>query len=160
MGIILSLGRWPEQGEPIGSWELVMKRIEIWRTIDAPLEKVWRNISDFQKPIGSIAVSPLSNGDPSRYGAGTERMITFQNRTMKERIESVDPGKSYDYELIEGIPAKTYHGHAEFMRNGNQTDIRWLGEFKAKIPGSGWLIRNTARRNISLLLDELERTSR
>lgn len=44
--------------------------------------------------------------------------------------------------------------------DGNQTDIRWLGEFKAKIPGSGWLIRNTARRNISLLLDELERTSR
>lgn len=137
-----------------------MSRIEVWRTIDAPLEKVWRNISNFQKPIGKIAVSPLSNGDPSRNGVGTERMITFQNRTMRERIESVEPGKSFDYDLVAGTPTKAYHGHAEFMRNGNQTDIRWLGEFKPRIPGSAWLIRKNAKKNINLLLDELEKTCR
>ena len=56
--------------------------------------------------------------------------------------------------------AKTYHGHAEFMRNGDQTDIGWLGEFQPRIAGSAWVIRNEVKRDINLLLNELERTCR
>jgi hypothetical protein len=134
--------------------------IEVNRIINASLEDVWKEVSSFGEPVGTINVALRSPGDPAKNGAGCERVITFGNRQIHELIEEVEPKRSFSYSILSGAPVKAYHGQAEFLRNGNRTSVHWSGEFTARIPGTSWIVARQSKKNINTLINELERTTR
>jgi hypothetical protein len=137
-----------------------MAMVEVNRTINASLDDVWKEVSSFGNPVGTINVTVNNPGDPAKNGVGCDRVITFGNRQIHELIEEVEPKRSFSYSILSGAPVKSYHGQAEFLRNGNRTSVHWSGEFKAKIPGTSWLVARQSKKNINTLINELERTSR
>lgn len=133
-----------------------MATVKVGRTINAPLDDVWREVSAFDHSLGSIDIAVTKPGNPAMNGVGCERTLTFGKQKIQELIEDVEPKRSFSYSILSGVPAKYYHGYAEFLSNGNKTAIQWTQEFKPRIPGSGWLIKRTAKRNLNTLISELE----
>ncbi len=136
-----------------------MKSLLVERTIKVPLDKVWAAV-DFTKAQGPYPVVMVKDGDPSRNGVGSQRIITFGKRRVVESLESIDPPHSYTYAIISGSPVKYYLGKAEFVSKGEFTEIRWSGEFTPKIPGIGWIIIKTTKKIVNTLIDDIEKTTK
>jgi hypothetical protein len=134
-----------------------MSSLTAERIINAPLKKVWLAAGDFKRsPLQSLPIEIVKEGDASRHGIGCERKITSGKRVIHERLISIDPPYSYEYEMLSGIPAKRYYGKVELRTAGSSTSVKWSAEITPKYPGTGWIIRMITGRNFVKFLNELE----
>lgn len=137
-----------------------MTSFTLIRKVNIPVEKVWEKVGDFTKSPGpGILVDVARQGDPNSDGIGAERIITIGKLRVRERLEAVDPPKSFRYTILSGAPIKAHAGKAEFIPKGNSTEIRWSGEFSPKIPFTGWLCSKISKGGINRLIDEIEKTT-
>ena len=137
-----------------------MTSFTLTRKVNLPVEKVWKEIGGFTKSPGpGILVDVKMQGDPSSDGVGAERAITIGKLRVRERLEAVDPPKSFTYTILSGAPIKDHTGKAKFIPKWDSTEIRWSGEFSPKIPFTGWLCCIISKGAINRLIDELEKTA-
>ncbi len=137
-----------------------MTSFTLTRKVDLPAEKVWEIVGDFTKSPGpGVLVEVEKQGDPNSYGIGAVRTITIGKVRVRERLESVDPPKSFTYTILSGAPIKNYSGKAEFIPKGLSTEIRWSGEFSPKIPFTGWICCKVSKGAVNGLIDEIEKTA-
>jgi len=78
---------------------------------------------------------------------------------VRERLDSIDPPKSFAYIILSGAPIKNHSGKAEFIPKGSSTEIRWSGEFSPKIPFTGWICCKVSKGAVNGLIDEIEKSS-
>ena len=124
-----------------------MGRFKLERVIEAPLEKVWA-AADFTKSAGPFPMEVDKDGDPALNGVGFVRVVTSGKRKVIERLEGIDPPRSYTYTLVDGVPVKKgYLGKVEFTPKGDATQITWSGIFAPKAPGTSWLIALITKKN-------------
>jgi hypothetical protein len=103
-----------------------MTTFTITRTIASPADKVWALAGDFLKAPGpGIEVKIEKHGNGSN-NIGAKRTITIGSVCVRERLESVGPGKTFSYKILSGAPMKNHRATSEFKANGVSTEIRWL----------------------------------
>jgi len=125
----------------------------IQKTIHSPLKVVW-DLLDFTKS-GSIPQMEVRNpGDSDHNHVGYIRAIKSGNRTVVERLLSVETMKRYTYTLSDGAPVKDdYLGVVEFPEEGDATKVSWSVKFTPAIPGTGWICALVIKRAVKNIID-------
>jgi ligand-binding SRPBCC domain-containing protein len=137
-----------------------MADFTVTRKIAAPAEKVWTIAGDFMKSPGpgvEVKVEKRGNGP---NGIGAERTITIGSVCVRERLESVDPGRSFSYTILSGAPMKDHRATAAFTADGASTEISWNVAFTPKIPGTGWVVAMVTKKAINRYLDVVAKAAR
>lgn len=134
-----------------------MATTSLERKIAVPLDKVWSLLSDFAgTPSPAFPVIVHEKGDPKYNGVGTTRTIKIGVFSAMERLEAVEPNRSYIYCILSGSPVKQYLGKFEFSEENGSTFIRWHADFKPKIPMTGWIIAIVTKKMVHKILDQIE----
>jgi Polyketide cyclase / dehydrase and lipid transport len=130
-----------------------MAKFTLIRTISAPVDKVWALGGDFMNAPGpgvEVKIEKRGNGSDN---IGAERTITIGSVKVRERLETVGPGKTFSYKILSGAPMKGHLATATFTAKGLSTEIRWDVTFTPKIPGTGWLIALVTKKADNQYLD-------
>jgi hypothetical protein len=130
-----------------------MANFILTRTISAPVDKVWALGGDFMKTPGpgvEVKIEKRGNGSDN---VGAERTITIGSVKVRERLESVGPGKKFSYKILSGAPMKDHLAKATFTPKDSSTEIRWDVTFTPKIPGIGWIVALVTKKSINQYLD-------
>jgi mxaD protein len=106
-------------------------------TINAPAEKVWTKVSNFND-LGAwhpaVKNTEIVSGTNNKVGA--ERLLTLQDGgTIKEKLLAYSAKKqSFKYSIIEGVlPVSSYVSTVSVKAQGkDKTLVVWNGTFKRK----------------------------
>jgi hypothetical protein len=124
----------------------------IQRSIDAEPAEVWRVISDFARSPGhGVDVRIIEEGMAD--GTGLLREVSIGSTKITERVDAIDPGRSFSYSIVQGTPTKSYSGRAYVEKTGNQTALTWSGDFVPRIPLTGPIIGIVAKKTVSRYVD-------
>jgi hypothetical protein len=118
-----------------------MARAHASSVINAPVEKVWNRIRDFNGLASwhpGIAKSAIEGGNPSDQ-VGCVRALTLQDGgTIREQLlEMSDLGHHYSYSILEGpLPVANYRATLRLRRvsDGERTFAEWSASFNADPP--------------------------
>ena len=78
--------------------------------------------------------------------------------TTRERVTELDPPRRYAYEFVSGLPIRDYRAEVTLSpAAAGGTAIRWQSSFRAKLPGTGWLVR---RRLTQFIAETAEAVAR
>jgi len=104
--------------------------------IDAPIERVWGVMRDFNDmPSYHPAISKsIIEGDDSGDRVGCVRRLTLGEGFVRERLLSLDDENyAFSYEIIEGtLPVRDYVAGVRLHRvtEGNRTFAEWWADFE------------------------------
>jgi uncharacterized protein YndB with AHSA1/START domain len=90
-------------------------------------------------------------------GVGELRRFQTGRRTTRERVTALEPPHRFAYELVSGIPIRDYRAEVALTPANGGTEIRWRSSFRAKIPGTGGLVRRRLQRFIEQTAEGLAR---
>jgi hypothetical protein len=134
-----------------------MGSVTVERRLNIPLEKVWSVAGDFTKsPDPFLPITIVKEGEDSNR-IGCERQIKSGKAIFHERLVAIDPPNSLTYIMLSGAPVKQYLGKVALFAEGDITLIKWTAVFTAKVPGTGWIIKMTTKKNFNKFIDELEK---
>jgi uncharacterized protein YndB with AHSA1/START domain len=113
-----------------------MARAHASSVINAPIEKVWKRIRDFNALADwhpGIAKSTIEGGRPSDQ-VGCVRALTLQDGGVirEQLLEMSDLGFHYSYAILEGpLPVKNYRATLRLRRvsDGDRTFAEWSASF-------------------------------
>jgi hypothetical protein len=104
--------------------------------IDAPIEKVWSIMRDFDGMPSyhpGISKSIIEGGGPSDR-VGCVRRLTLGDGFVRERLLLLDDRNyAFTYEIIEGtLPVRGYVAEVRLRRvtSGNRTFAEWWADFE------------------------------
>jgi uncharacterized membrane protein len=104
--------------------------------IDAPIEKVWGVMRDFNEmPSYHPAIrKSIIEGDGPSDRVGCVRRLTLVEGFVRERLLCMDDGNySFSYEIIEGtLPVRGYVAGVRLYRvtRGDRTFAEWWADFE------------------------------
>jgi len=108
-------------------------------TIDAPADKVWAQIKDFDalaKWHPAVAKSPADKGNSE----GSVRKLELKGGgTLEETLERYnDAGKSYGYRAKDGgaLPVTNYTSTITVTPDGGKSTVEWRGAFYRGFPNN------------------------
>lgn len=127
-----------------------MQTIRIEMTFDAPLERVWDILIDYEgyarfpKVQAARVVTP---GKDHPAGVGCVRELRVDGMTFQERIEEFEPLRGLAYKIIESHPLKLRHdiGRMALTDQGGRTHLSWSTTFAVDVPVIGGLLTYVAR---------------
>jgi hypothetical protein len=85
-------------------------------------------------------------GTPEPESVGAIRRLRTGRYTMRERIVELIPDRRFSYALLSGLAIRDYRVDIDLTPAGAGTDIHWHAEFRAKVPGTGWIYRRALHR--------------
>ena len=110
--------------------------VYISEVIDAPIEKVWgimRDFNDMPSYHPEIHKSIIEGEDPSDR-VGCVRRLTLGQGFVRERLLCMDDANyAFTYEIIEGtLPVRGYVAGVRLHRvtHGNRTFAEWWADFE------------------------------
>lgn len=81
---------------------------------------------------------------------GEFRRVRAGRITTRERVTGFDPPRRYVYEIVSGLPIRAYVADVRLSPlAGGGTDIRWQATFRARVPGTGWVMKLLLGRAIT-----------
>jgi uncharacterized protein YndB with AHSA1/START domain len=118
-------------------------------TTTAPPEVVWDLVADVATwttwaPFQAAELERPGPVDPG--GVGAIRRFQKGRARTREEVTDVVPGEVLSYRLLDGLPLDDYTAAVRLERTGTGTTIHWSAEFRARIPGTGWLFRRGMQR--------------
>lgn len=109
-----------------------MTNVNVHGTIDAPAEKVWNLVNDFNgldKFVEAVTESSIEGS-----GAGAVRTLTLQDGgKVKEKLESLDNDRRIlTYSIVESpMPIQNYRGTMQVREiSDNQSVFTWSSTFE------------------------------
>jgi hypothetical protein len=73
-------------------------------------------------------------------------------------MTELDPPRRYLYEFVSGLPIRDYRAGVTLSpAAAGGTAIRWQSSFRAKLPGTGWLVRRRLTQFIAETAEALAR---
>jgi len=132
-----------------------MGQFHIDKDISSDPEKIWSILTDFeQKNDPNTSVEILENGDPDNH-QGLVRRVTTGKDSVTEKILSVKPIESIEYQLLSGAPVHDYYGTIFIYPGKKFTTVRWVVTFRANFPWPEWMVKKIAIKKIHHVLDEI-----
>jgi uncharacterized protein YndB with AHSA1/START domain len=134
-----------------------MRRVEIERLFDHPIEDVFRRYTDhagWSRWAGFGEVRRVRDGSPDRDGVGCVRAFSLAPG-LREEVTRFDPPHRMDYRVTRGpVPITDHHGEVVFTPEAQGCRVTWRVTFRAQIPGTGpviergltWMFRAILRR--------------
>jgi polyketide cyclase/dehydrase/lipid transport protein len=125
------------------------------RSLAAP-ERVWTLLADVSTwprwaPFDDAEVE-------SGEGVGEIRRFRAGRVTTRERVTELDPPRRYAYEFVSGLPIRDYRAEVTLSAAAaGGTAIRWQSSFRAKLPGTGSLVRRTLTQFVAETAEGLAR---
>lgn len=93
--------------------------------------------------------------DGSRLGSTHELSKGRRQRTVETVVELV-PEQRFSYVLVSGLPVQGYRADVDLTPAADGgTEIRWHSTFRARRPGTGWLLRLALGRFIRTTAGQL-----
>jgi len=94
----------------------------------------------------------------SGQGVGEIRRFRSGRVTSRERVVALEPPRRFAYEFLSGLPIRDYRAEVTLAPTAEAgTAIRWRSSFRAKIPGTGWVLRRSLTRFIAKTAEGLAR---
>jgi Polyketide cyclase / dehydrase and lipid transport len=93
------------------------------------------------------AWSPIDAFELEREGAeggeslGAHRIFRTGRATSHEEIVELRPDRRFSYALLSGLPIRGYRADVDLEPEDGGTAIHWQSTFRAKLPGTGGIIR-------------------
>ena len=133
-----------------------MGQFHIDKDIPSDPDKIWNILTDFeQKDDPETSVEILEAGDPENHFRGLVRKVTTGKDSVTEKILSVKPGESIEYQLLSGAPVHDYYGTIFVYPGKKYTTVRWVVTFRANFPWPDWMVKKLAMNKIHQVLDEI-----
>jgi len=133
-----------------------MLEIDVGARSAAAPERVWTLLADVSTwprwaPFDDAEVE-------SGEGVGEIRRFRAGRVTTRERVVELDPPRRYLYEFVSGLPIRDYRAEVTLSPAADGgTAIRWQSSFRAKLPGTGWLVRRRLTQFIAETAEGLAR---
>ena len=122
-----------------------MHKVEVNRTVDAPLERAWAVYTDhagWNAWAGLQHSSVEREGAVERNGAGAVRCLGSYGFNAWEEILEFEPPARMTYRVVKGgLPMKNHLGEVLFEPDGPGTKVTWRCRFDSRVPGLGWPMR-------------------
>lgn len=140
------------------------RRVESEVVVEAPARDVWPFVSD-PVAIGRWrrGVSALRGGQRDDYGVGALRKEASAFGEMVEEITHVQPEREVGYRVIRRGPFGNYCARFRLDEDGDRTRVTWTSRFRARVPGTGFLLQRIwsrrQRRALARLNEEVGRAS-
>jgi uncharacterized protein YndB with AHSA1/START domain len=96
-----------------------------------------------------------SEGREVRQGVGAVRRMRTGRYLLREQVVEYEPGRRFGYVLLSGLPVKDYRADVTLEPAAAGTSIRWHSTFRAKIPGTGSMVRRRLQDIIQDTTDKL-----
>jgi hypothetical protein len=94
----------------------------------------------------------------SGEGVGEIRRVRAGRVTTRERVTAIEPPRRYAYEFLSGLPIRDYRAEVTLTPTAEDgTTIRWRSSFRAKLPGTGRLVRRRLAQFIAETAEGLAR---
>jgi Polyketide cyclase / dehydrase and lipid transport len=94
----------------------------------------------------------------SGEGVGEIRRFRAGRVTTMERVTAMEPPRRYAYEFLSGLPIRDYRAEVTLTPTAEDgTTIRWRSSFRAKLPGTAWLVRRRLAQFIAQTAEGLAR---
>jgi uncharacterized protein YndB with AHSA1/START domain len=127
--------------------------VHVERSVAAPPEAVFALLAD---PTGWPAWSGHDRGEVVRdapvgepRGVGAVRAFTVGRLRSVEEVVAFEPPSRFGYELRSGLPVRGYRADVRLApAPDGGTVVTWHSEFRARVPGTGPLIRRGLQRFI------------
>ena len=133
-----------------------MAQLHIDRLFQADAEKVWQVLVDpDRKNLNDIRIEIIEPGDKDKNHKGMIREVRMNGRRFREKILTVIPKESIEYQLISGAPVHDYFGTIFLYPERIGTTLRWVVTFKTSFPWPEWLVKKMITRNLNYILDEI-----
>ena len=132
-----------------------MLTIDVEASSAAPPEAVWALLADVSTwpqwaPFDEAEVE-------SGEGVGEIRRFRAGRVTTRERVIALSYPR-YEYEFLSGLPIRDYRAEVTLTPAvGGGTGIRWRSSFRAKLPGTGRLVRRRLAQFIAETAEGLAR---
>jgi hypothetical protein len=126
-------------------------RVEASAVSSAPVEAVWARLADSStwSEWGQWEQTTLDReGVPAPDGVGAIRRLRQGRRTTVEEIVTFAPPRQASYELLSGLPVRSYHADVTLEPVGGGTRIHWVSTFDGAYPGVGKVVQLALRRFI------------
>ncbi len=127
-----------------------MKTVDVRIKIDAPPEKVWEILTDYEgwtffKEISKAEL--LKRGKSEKAGVGAVRKLRLNGLPFVEEITAFEPPKYMEYVLEKSaIPGQRETARNELSMSGNGTELRWSGQLELEIPVIGRMLEPVLQR--------------
>ena len=116
-----------------------MKEIEVEVVAAAEPEVLWALLAD----VSTWSHWGLFDEASIESGQGLDEVRRFRSgrRVTRERVIGFEPERRLAYELLSGIPLRSYRAEVTLNETRCGTTIRWHSTFEPKWPGTGTLIQ-------------------
>lgn len=134
-----------------------MQTVNIEKTIDAPIEKVWESWDDFgaiDKFNPGIRASRLLGEDSTGIGARRECDLEDGKNWVRERIVDYVPLKRMRIDIVESsMPIKTMSATVALQAiSDDKTEVQFTAEFEPKMGLLGKLMAPLMKRQFRPML--------
>jgi hypothetical protein len=106
-------------------------------------------------PIGSFRLE--REGRDGGESLGAIRVFTTNGVHSREELVGFEPGRSFSYSALSGLPIRDHRADVTLTERDGGTVIDWHEDFRAKVPGTGWLHDWFLRRFVQRCADGLAR---
>lgn len=103
-------------------------------TVNAPIDKVWQILKDFDQISNWHPDVTSSSGDGKNDADGTRTITLKSGGQLEESIDYYsDKDHEYNYRLkkenVDAFPVSFYTASLQLISDGNQTTIKWKSRF-------------------------------
>ena len=132
-----------------------MLEIDVGARSAAAPERVWTLLAD----VSTWRWAPFDDAEvESGEGVGEIRRFRAGRMTTRERVTELDPPRRYAYEFVSGLPVRDYRAEVTLsLAADGRTAVRWQSSFRAKLPGTGWLVRRRLAQFVAETAEGLAR---
>ena len=116
-----------------------MRQIDVHAQAQSSPQQVWTVLADTASwadwaPFDEVAIE-------QGHELGEIRRLRSGRITTRERIVGFDPPRRYVYEIVSGLPIRDYVAEIVLSPSQDGTQVRWQARFRAKVPGTGWVLK-------------------
>jgi Polyketide cyclase / dehydrase and lipid transport len=104
-------------------------------------------------PLGSFRLE--REGRDGGESLGAIRVFTTAGVHSREELVGFEPGRSFSYSALSGLPIRDHRADVTLAESGGGTAICWREDFRAKVPGTGWLYERFLRWFVQRCADGL-----
>lgn len=123
----------------------------------APPERVWALLADVRTwpDWADFDEAEVESGS----GLGEVRAFRRGRTRTRERVTVFEPPRVLGYDFVSGLPIRDYHADVTLTPQDGGTHIRWHSTFRARVPGTGWLVRSALQRFVADTAGRLARAA-